>query len=767
MLFRGIGIAVIVLSLHCSSIARAQSVATQTDSAQAPVVVPVGPTDQTSTSVAVPAAPATTDSSLTQQKPFTLTISGGLSLGNYEAGLNWALLKSRSPAEYDLRAATGASAGAINALLSALVWCAADDKSTAEDNLFRNVWLPVGLERLLPFDLAEYGARDIIFSKRVSHGKAREEVLKYIAAHQFRKGCTVQLAFPLTGERSYYAERSIPGAGNRTLMAGSNYYVVPMTMVVQDAKPVFVPHKTYLKSFSNAVGLIEGALGIAIDTVIDVVEASSAFPIAFGPVRLEYNYINGNACKGGKDACSMYFSDGGVFDNVPIRVANNLILATDCEMAKCDDPASVLSGVSNIYFDPDIRRLTSESCEEPRSPTDAATSTLPESLRVTGRIYSQALGTARKQVLFDTLRVAQQSNTGLNLEVPTRFAPLAGDLLFAFGAWLDEGFREHDYLLGIYDGIVHEVNDAPGNDFSKQLEKTCQDRCSIATRGFVAEVFDFEKEWKAGQVSKALALSGAPLNSEVPGMSERARILRRVLFSRHVVDSAQRVAGGFCNDELNIDQLAQAMDEAGYPFSKAESELLHAATDDTSMWWGGLMSRAVRRLANVEESGIPKDLATRADAITYAYDPRRSPNFKLKVQSMLFTDRAEHQLTVGGAWKSETGKYQLGAGALGSFLAAEHKEGRAGAYLDISISLGLPAALFAHGQAAYGFASERAGVNTAIGVQALDVVRVGLGYHFWINPGGTAWHDEWAYTKVPALFFGLRGDSIWTIAMGE
>ena len=67
---------------------------------------------------------------------FALTISGGVSLGSYEAGLNWAvvrflrlrerefndpraLLPSRRP---NLVAVTGASAGSINALLAAVLW---------------------------------------------------------------------------------------------------------------------------------------------------------------------------------------------------------------------------------------------------------------------------------------------------------------------------------------------------------------------------------------------------------------------------------------------------------------------------------------------------------------------------------------------------------------------------------------------------------------------------------------------------------------------
>src|SRR5258708_36786378 len=50
-----------------------------------------------------------------------LTISGGVSLGNYEAGLTWAIAQyiRRSSLDLELSAVTGSSAGSVNALLAA------------------------------------------------------------------------------------------------------------------------------------------------------------------------------------------------------------------------------------------------------------------------------------------------------------------------------------------------------------------------------------------------------------------------------------------------------------------------------------------------------------------------------------------------------------------------------------------------------------------------------------------------------------------------
>ena len=51
----------------------------------------------------------------------------------------------------ELVGGTGASAGAINALISALAWCIErDDASALDANLFHDTWIPIGLESLLP-----------------------------------------------------------------------------------------------------------------------------------------------------------------------------------------------------------------------------------------------------------------------------------------------------------------------------------------------------------------------------------------------------------------------------------------------------------------------------------------------------------------------------------------------------------------------------------------------------------------------------------------
>src|SRR5690349_1034928 len=101
--------------------------------------------------------------------PMILVVSGGVSLGAYQGGLNWALVElmrlSQQAGFRDwlntvvradsgflpplrLQEATGASAGNINALLSAIEWCRVGGYARPEDSLFWRVWVQTGWEQL-------------------------------------------------------------------------------------------------------------------------------------------------------------------------------------------------------------------------------------------------------------------------------------------------------------------------------------------------------------------------------------------------------------------------------------------------------------------------------------------------------------------------------------------------------------------------------------------------------------------------------------------
>ena len=100
-------------------------------------------------------------------RPFSMVIRGGVSLGAYEAGVNWAILRLLKDLELDpkrtirpeLYAAAGASAGAVNGFLAGMLWCtdeasAGKRRDTLDRNVFRDTWLSIDINALID-DAAE------------------------------------------------------------------------------------------------------------------------------------------------------------------------------------------------------------------------------------------------------------------------------------------------------------------------------------------------------------------------------------------------------------------------------------------------------------------------------------------------------------------------------------------------------------------------------------------------------------------------------------
>src|SRR3954466_10136004 len=83
------------------------------------------------------------------QPPASLTISGGVSLGSYEAGLVYYVVEAMrlNPAAATPRVVTGASAGWVNGFMT-ILQSGGGPVSDPEASLFWRAWIPLGLEKL-------------------------------------------------------------------------------------------------------------------------------------------------------------------------------------------------------------------------------------------------------------------------------------------------------------------------------------------------------------------------------------------------------------------------------------------------------------------------------------------------------------------------------------------------------------------------------------------------------------------------------------------
>lgn len=326
-----------------------------------------------------------------------LTISGGVSLGAYEAGLTWGSVRflrlSRSQPMQgpsfrpNLVGVTGASAGSINALLAAALWCQAPD-STADDsvdsNLLRDTWLPVGLDDLLPENASAYRYDDGLLSRAPLErviAALRAKVFTPNSTRRFLPGCSVPLGITVT--RLTPEVRHIEG-----LPAMTQRYVVPMALEVTPSGRVRLRHQPLPGDGELSPSVL--ALGespdpeppgyvLDSDQVSQAVLASAAFPVAFGPRELcdcaascpTEQRVQRGTCPGPEanrpltqltcearstpgnplTLCRRPYVDGGVFDNAPVGLA--------IELVESRRGPSLWNPVSYVFVDPDFRRFQS------------------------------------------------------------------------------------------------------------------------------------------------------------------------------------------------------------------------------------------------------------------------------------------------------------------------------------------------------------------------------------------------------------------------
>ncbi|WP_455207244.1 patatin-like phospholipase family protein [Kaarinaea lacus] len=367
----------------------------------------------------------------------SIAISGGASKGAYEAGLNWAIVHIlRYETEndtalkgkfrpFEAASMAGASAGGINAIMSAMAWCLRPEAekgiaSTLNDNIFRNLWLEHDINTLLPASAkSQYYARDDAVLARKSLLESAEALRSLWESPVFRKDCRVPIGVTVTrvepekmavGDIGVKNQRFTFPFEFRTHDDGTaGFYFDPKDYpLLLDYSMVLIPHDTGKPEFQ-----------IDNQRIIDVVMTSAAFPVAFGRKRLPYcriaaTYETGTdaakddsatrdgelICPEGYELSEAEFADGGLFDNLPIGLARTL---AEENKRSSENPLPV----TYIYLDPNRLRykLPSkrqfEKCLSDNPPK--ACQEIDYSFFSESRLLLGALGTAQSYELYREL----------------------------------------------------------------------------------------------------------------------------------------------------------------------------------------------------------------------------------------------------------------------------------------------------------------------------------------------------------------------------
>jgi predicted acylesterase/phospholipase RssA len=444
--------------------------------------------------------------------PYVLTISGGVSLGAYEAGLNWALTNylkvsknqikngQRKTVPPRLSTVTGASAGSINGLLTVISWCVDDSKlndkseyrGSVTDNLFKEIWVDVGLDGLLPKDPNQYKDTDGLFS-RIPFNTPLDKVREIMSEKIFEPGCAIPFGITVTDE----APKTIEIAG---ISVNNQRHFIPLLLKSdEDGSAAFYAYPVDQSdpNYGNVIYLPpenkptanQTRYKTGIDQVIQAVLASSAFPVAFGRVQLDYcsppaidGYLelaNPQAthnCPGSYSPQTAVFVDGGVFDNIPLGSAKAL----------AEEHLSNTARRSNyIFMDPDNRRhLSQGSGTHSTGPTVKNNNTRPDfvsyNLIDQLKFIGGAVLTARNYELYKVMTSGDwNSQTSYYANLLTRL--IDGKLAQGKGSTATKSSPDCDaFYATLPDNTVHLPNKQLLNDEWLRNAKYCINKESNA-----------------------------------------------------------------------------------------------------------------------------------------------------------------------------------------------------------------------------------------------------------------------------------------------
>jgi predicted acylesterase/phospholipase RssA len=481
---------------------------------------------------------------------FSMTISGGVSLGAYQSGYNWAVIKMLSQMKRlspvlnpTLRSISGASAGSINALLASIYWCQKPTinlKNSVDDNLFFDTWVNLGIE-----DLTIEGHNPNNKSTLFTRDKLREKA-KNLMAHMnkniYKKGCEVPIGFSVTKATPIIEEF-------QGIKIRNQHFSVPFTLKESNGR-LRIANREMPPSTDFFISIPD--IEKDYTKVTDVLFASSAFPGAFQQVKLDYIY------KGKRR--SNYFIDGGAYDNIPLQLATEL------------NPESKLF----IFMDPSNMRG-----EKPMSQKEENEEPPIGFLTSSASPLSSAVEIFQQMKLYQAINTYFKNDSSMKLILSSRYHPLTAGFLDHFGAFMDRNFRLYDYNIGVYDAIYHFA-------ISLQKQGLHLDKSVVEIMNILVKYLEIDKNKEALTAYKFFLAT--EFKTSKPSTDNRYASIYNAF------DNTKRDTKKYSNEEFK--RFLSKLDLQYLPHKK--DSFLYYATKNPENWYKKPMRYIVNRITTLE-----------------------------------------------------------------------------------------------------------------------------------------------------------------------
>ena len=355
-----------------------------------------------------------------------ITTSGGVSLGAYKGGFLYYFTEflKKNPELAKISHIAGASAGGVNTIYAVDTLCS-NTEVQKNDSLFWKTWINTGINQL--FDEKK------VTPVSVFHRGGLDGVLKKLK-DKFRNGytkkCNLTVGIPITSKRPFNMIDH-----KRVYFASLRNYFVFTIKGNGVGRPVSFSNLTLKTSTRNQLLLpFSNDFDSNFELVKKAMYATSAFPIAFSPVKIKVCDKKVKLCDL-KNAKEQEFLDGGVYDNTPLSLTDLISKQLFPKTYKKTN-YYYLNSSNHAFKVLDTSSITADEEEETLSSMVAHSLT---DLIDISRNSAQATFLKENLDIVDRVSVSH-----------TLLPPLSSPL-YAFMGFYDIDFRNFDFELGMSD----------------------------------------------------------------------------------------------------------------------------------------------------------------------------------------------------------------------------------------------------------------------------------------------------------------------------
>ena len=366
-------------------------------------------------------------------------LSGGISLGSYEAGVLYNLIEeNKDKMARDTKVIFGTSAGGINGLLGLLDICDLTPTSR-ETSLLWRMWIPIGLDQLEATSKKEQALfqRDAI--------KPLFDEIRQRWKAGLNEKCDLRFGVAVARKEPLIHELT-PGL---EIVRQSEFFIVRIRGQGPGKNPI-VENQIYneLNSYRSFLPVGESPEQ-DINILLDLIQASSSFPGAFSAYPIKFCYARpGEKYTGcsSKQTHQELFIDGGLYHNGPVGYAYSALRKTSSDKN------------FKLYYINAGSPLIDQKKFQKKKKKDKNEDLFSEFYK----LFENFIVQARKFELDKSL----ETNPDIikHLFTNPKHFPLVSEPLYAFLGFMETDFRKSDFYLGMYDGERLKENPSTKKD---------------------------------------------------------------------------------------------------------------------------------------------------------------------------------------------------------------------------------------------------------------------------------------------------------------